>query len=213
MDPKDQFWNSYSYCGGNQANLIDADGQEGGLITGLLAILLYYVGGSVANQMNGMDAGSAWNIGNASWWVGDPEKKGTGALNNTSFGVNASGGFSGSGIGCSVNAYENVGSSGFNTFSSFGVYNSGLGTSDQNRSGYDITAGFYLSKGSGSGSGMPIYSLNFNTIAGIDNYQSSITGGQFFTYNSATDKITRQGFYGFRTGDFSFYTHNDVKWY
>jgi RHS repeat-associated protein len=97
---------------------------------------------------------------------------------------------------------------------SISLYNGGLGTSLL-ASGiqYDITAAAHITAGGekGQGSNMPIYTLNANTRSAVDNtFRHSVTMGQLVTYNSATDGITRQGLFGFRTPNFSVSSNNDT---
>jgi len=96
-----------------------------------------------------------------------------------------------------------------------------LGTSSlTNGSQYDLTAGAYASMGAGSGSPHNFYTLNYNTPSPFDNkYNTSVTYGQMFTYNSAINacgdgpEIQSEGFGGLRFGDFSLSTNNDAESY
>lgn len=215
-DPKDVFYNAYSYCGGNPITFVDPDGQNPLIALGVY-IALFYIGSSAQNQLRGMNAGSAWNPFASNWWNGEPNLKGTGALNNINISAGTSGslGFGGPRLEYNANAWLSVGNGNIHGFAGVGLYNNGPGTTSENpdKLQFDFTAGTYVTAGGGSGTGMPQYSLNYNSIAGINNYNSSLTYGQFFTYNSGLGALTQQGLIGARLGNATAYYHNDVDQY
>ena len=115
----------------------------------------------------------------------------------------------GSGLNFGISASQAVGA-GIAAFGSYSVYNYGLGTPGiGNGWEFDVSAGAYYTGGRGSGPGMPVYGLNYNTRVGTNYYGGSFTIGQFLTYNSATNEMTDQVMLGGRYGDLSFYYHND----
>ncbi|UTW66280.1 hypothetical protein KFE94_16760 [bacterium SCSIO 12643] len=146
---------------------------------------------------------------------GDPIKFGGNLNLKMTFG-------SGSGIGFNFSA---TGSAQIGTGGSFGVsgkvdatasiYNAGLGTSttfNKKRPQFDLTLASTLTIGGGNGKPLPQYTLNYNSKSGIPNTRlGSVTYGQMLTYNSALDKIYRQGIVGARIGPLSMSSNNDTE--
>ena len=227
VDPAGQDWNSYGYCGANPIIYVDPDGRFWIIIAA--ALVGAYLGGASQNEWN--PAPWQWNYDSDTW-----KGIGIGALAGAALGTGAyfnlyslnlgfsystyqggSLGLSLTGIGSSLNfsawgAYSLYGAGGAATiFAGYSLYNYGLGTSSQNPGGYeqDFTVGAYGTYGRGTGADMPVYGLNYNSPAGMNNYGNSVYAGQFITYNTATGGLTNQGMLGFRAGDVSFSYHND----
>ena len=100
------------------------------------------------------------------------------------------------------------------------AYNAGLGSAvDKKGLVVDLTAAINLTIGSGYGTPLQSYSLNYNSpIPTLNDFHNSFSYGQLLTWNSALnenqfslDRIQREGMIGFRLGDVNVSSNNDTK--
>ncbi|WP_082577840.1 DUF6443 domain-containing protein [Flavobacterium sp. Root186] len=134
--------------------------------------------------------------------------------------------FSSSGLSFKANASIGVGTGGSNLqgvgFAGVSVYaGNQLGTSSMARGiQFDATAGAYATLGAGNGNSHVVNTLNPDTPSGLTNdFKTSITYGQMFTYSSAInaergprdgEAIQRLAIIGLKGADISFTTSNDT---
>jgi RHS repeat-associated protein len=134
--------------------------------------------------------------------------------------------FGSNGLSFKANASIGVGGGGSNlqgvAFAGVSVYaGNQLGTSSMARGvQFDATAGAYATLGSGSGNSHVVNTLNPDTPSGItNNFSSSVTYGQMFTFSSAINAergpndggaVQRLGMVGLKAFDVSLTTSNDT---
>ncbi|GGX14499.1 hypothetical protein [Aquimarina muelleri] len=100
------------------------------------------------------------------------------------------------------------------------AYNAGLGSAVGKKGlVVNLTAAINLTIGSGYGTPLQSYSLNYNSpIPTLNDFDNSFSYGQLLTWNSALnenqfslDRIQREGMIGFRLGDVNVSSNNDTK--
>ena len=114
---------------------------------------------------------------------------------------------------------ERLGNFAGNTSLHISAYNDGLGVGVNKKDlVVDVTAAANIIIGSGNGTPLQSYSLNYNSpIPNKNDFQYSLRYGQLFTWNSALhenqfslDRLQQEGLIGFRIGNVNVSTNNDT---